>query len=82
MLQESGIRVELDDRNEKLGYRLREAQTSKIPYTVILGDQEKENHTISYRLHGKKDTKTLSCNGFLQKLKEEINTKSLTSEEE
>ena len=41
-LYENGIRVELDDRNEKLGYRLREAQTSKVPYTLILGDKEKE----------------------------------------
>ena len=42
-LKNKGVRVELDDRNEKLGYRLREAQTKKVPYTLILGDQEKEN---------------------------------------
>ena len=43
MLKENDIRAELDDRNEKLGYRLREAQTEKVPFTLILGDQEKEN---------------------------------------
>ena len=46
LLKDNDIRVELDDRNEKLGYRLREAQTEKVPYTLILGDQEKENSTI------------------------------------
>ena len=53
-LRDKNIRVELDDRNEKLGYRLREAQTSKIPYTLILGDNEKESNTVSYRLFGSK----------------------------
>ena len=52
LLLEKNIRVELDNRNEKLGYRLRETQTKKIPYTIILGDQEKENNTISYRIFG------------------------------
>ena len=76
-LAENGIRVELDDRNEKLGYRLREAQTEKVPYTLILGDAEKENNTISYRLHGEKDTTTLPKEEFLNMLKEEIASKSL-----
>ena len=76
-LSENGIRVELDDRNEKLGYRLREAQTEKIPYTLILGDAEKENGTVSYRLHGEKETTTLSKEDFLKMIKEEIETKAL-----
>lgn len=76
-LYENGIRVELDDRNEKLGYRLREAQTSKVPYTLILGDKEKENGEISYRLHGQQETTTLSKEDFLAMIKEEINTKAL-----
>ena len=75
-LKENGIRVELDDRNEKLGYRLREAQTNKIPYTIILGEQEKENNTISYRLHGTKETTTLTLNEFINEIKEkQINKK-------
>lgn len=76
-LAENGIRVELDDRNEKLGYRLREAQTEKVPYTLILGDAEKENGTISYRLHGEKETTTLSKEDFLKMIKEEIETRAL-----
>ena len=77
MLKEEGIRVELDDRNEKLGYRLREAQTQKVPYTLILGDKEKEEKTISYRLHGEKETTTLSTEDFVKLIKEEIKTKAL-----
>ncbi|MBR1936987.1 MAG: threonine--tRNA ligase [Bacilli bacterium] len=75
LLEKEGIRVILDDRNEKLGYRLREAQTKKIPYTLILGDQEKENKTISYRLFGKKETTTLKIEEFINKLKDEIKNK-------
>jgi len=75
-LKNNGIRVELDDRNEKLGYRLREAQTSKVPYTLILGDKEKEDNTISYRLHGEKDTTTVTKEAFLNLLLKEISTKT------
>ena len=77
LLQQNNIRVELDSRNEKLGYRLREAQTRKIPYNLIIGDQEKENRTISFRLFGEKDTTTLPLEEFIEKLKEEIETKAL-----
>lgn len=77
LLEANNIRVELDNRNEKLGYRLREAQTEKIPYTLILGDQEKENSTISYRLFGQKDTTTVSKEEFVNLIKEEIDTNAL-----
>ena len=70
-LRDKNIRVELDDRNEKLGYRLREAQTSKIPYTLILGDNEKENNTVSYRLFGSKETTTVSLDEFIKLIEEE-----------
>jgi len=76
-LQEKGVRAELDSRNEKLGYRLREAQTSKVPYTLILGDQEKENKTISYRLFGEKDTTTVSQKDFIELILSKINNKDL-----
>lgn len=76
-LKEQGIRVELDDRNEKLGYRLREAQTKKVPYTLILGDNEKQDNTISYRLHGQKETTTVSQAEFVKLIKEEIKNKEL-----
>ena len=76
-LAENNIRVELDDRNEKLGYRVREAQTEKVPYTLILGDNEKENEEISYRLYSSKDTTTLKKADFLKLIQEEIRTKAL-----
>ena len=77
MLKENDIRAELDDRNEKLGYRLREAQTEKVPFTLILGDQEKENATISYRLFGQKDTTIVSKEEFIKLIKEEIINKTI-----
>lgn len=76
-LKEAGIRAELDDRNEKLGYRLRESQTKKVPYTLILGDKEKQDNTISYRLHGQKETTTISQEEFIKLIQEEINKKEI-----
>ena len=71
-LQNSHIRVLLDDRDEKLGYKMREAQTKKIVYTLIIGDHEKENDLISYRIHGSKETKEMKLDDFINKLKLEI----------
>ncbi|MBE6151876.1 MAG: threonine--tRNA ligase [Firmicutes bacterium] len=67
-LKNSNIRVELDDRDEKLSYRMREAQTNKIPLTLILGDKERDNKTISYRKFGSTETTTLSQMEFIQML--------------
>ena len=75
LLKENKIRVELDDRNEKLGYRLRESQIKKIPYTLILGDNEKDNKQISYRLYSEKETTTVSQEEFVKHLKDEIENK-------
>ena len=75
LLQEKGFRTVLDNRNEKLGYRLREAQTKKIPYTLILGDQEKNDKTISYRIFGQKETTTLSQEEFIKHLEEIVKEK-------
>ena len=69
-LIENDIRCEIDSRDEKLGYRLREAQIKKIPYTLILGEEECNNKTISYRKHGSKDTFTTTKEEFLNLLKE------------
>ena len=77
LLKKENIRVELDDRNEKLGYRLRESQVSKIPYTIILGDNEKNNKEISYRLFGHQDTTTVSQDEFIKILKDEIMSRGL-----
>ncbi len=75
-LIENDIRCEIDSRDEKLGYRLREAQIKKIPYTLILGEEECSNKIISYRKHGSKDTFTTTKEEFLNLLKEEIKNKS------
>lgn len=72
-----GIRVELDSRDEKLSYRMREAQTRKIPYILVLGDKERDNHLISYRMHGEQKTTTVSKDEFITMLVEEINKKAM-----
>jgi len=71
-LQREGIRVEFDDRNEKVGYKIREAQLQKIPYMLVIGDKEKEENTVSYRLHGEKETTTLPIEEFVAKITQEI----------
>ena len=72
LLKENGIRVELDDREEKLGYKMRESQTNKIPYTLILGQKEVDNNEISYRLHGSEETTTLAKDEFVEMIKDVI----------
>ncbi len=72
-----GIRVELDVREEKLGYRMRESQTRKIPYTLVIGDKELEDETVNYRLHGCQETKSLKIEDFCNLILEQINHKSL-----
>ena len=69
-LEQENIRVELDAREEKVGYRMRESVIRKIPFTLILGQKEVDERTISYRIHGKEDTYTVSLQEFLQMLKE------------
>ena len=75
MLTENNIRVELDDRNEKLSYKMRESQTKKIPYTLILGDKEKENKSISFRKFGSEETTTLSNKEFIDYILDVIKNK-------
>ena len=76
-LLDNDIRVDIDERAEKLGYRVREAQVKKIPYLIILGKQEAQDGTVSYRLHGQQNTSTVSKDEFLAMLKDEIATKKL-----
>ena len=66
------LRVEVDSRDEKLSYKMRDSQTRKIPYTIILGDKEKENQEISYRLHSKQETITMGQEEFLNHILTEI----------
>ncbi len=74
-LNNHGIRVKLDDRNEKLSYKMRESQTKKIPLTLILGDNEKENNLISFRKFGKQETTTVNIDEFLETLNKCIDAK-------
>ena len=76
-LASNGIRVEIDERNEKLGYRVREAQVKKTPYLIVLGKNEANDGTVSYRLHGEQKSTTVSKDEFLAMLKDEIDTKKL-----
>ncbi len=71
-LDDMNIRVNLDDRNEKLSYKMRESQTKKNPITLILGDKEVESNTISYRKFGSTETYTLPKEIFIKTLKEAI----------
>ena len=71
-LKGNNIRVELDDRDEKLSYKMRESQTKKIPITLILGDNERDNNTISYRLFGSRETTTLSIENFIKLINNSI----------
>ena len=75
LLRENNIRVTLDDRDEKLGYKMRESQTKKIPLTLILGDAERDNNTISYRIHGERETTTIETSDFINKLLDAIKNK-------
>lgn len=74
-LDDMNIRVNLDDRNEKLSYKMRESQTKKNPITLILGDKEVESSTISYRKFGSTETYTLPKEIFIKTLKEAISAK-------
>lgn len=74
-LKENNIRVSLDERDEKLGYKLRESVLEKIPYMVILGQKEVDNHTISYRKAGTEETVNVSLEEFLSLIKKEIENK-------
>jgi threonyl-tRNA synthetase len=71
------MRVKLDSRNEKLGYRIREAQTNKIPVQLVLGDKEAENQTVNVRRFGKKEQETITVEELLMKLQKEIEDKEI-----
>lgn len=68
----AGFRTEIDERNEKLGYKIREAQTKKIPYALVIGDQEVENNTVNVRKYGEKDSETLPLDEFIARVQVEV----------
>ncbi|MFP4078094.1 MAG: threonine--tRNA ligase [Candidatus Izemoplasmataceae bacterium] len=71
-LIDEGMRSDTDFREEKLGYKIREAQTEKIPYSLVLGDNEVENDSVTYRKYGAKDQTTLPVEDFIEMLKKEV----------
>lgn len=71
-LQRAGLRAEIDDRNEKLGYKIREAQTKKIPYALVLGDQEAESGTVNVRRYGSKESETIELDTFIAQVIAEV----------
>ena len=77
LLEKENVRVKLDDRNEKLTYKMRESQTKKIPYTIILGDKEVSAKEVTVRLHGTNENITLGRDEFVSKIKEVIDNKNL-----
>ena len=76
LLLQKGIRVEMDDREEKLGYRIREAQMKKIPYQLVLGDKERDEKTVTYRHYGEQKQTTVSLDEFVDMLLKEISSKA------
>ena len=77
-LRKSHFRVNNDNRDEKLGYRIREAQLKKIPYQLVLGDNERDNGTVTYRKHGEKKQTTVTFEEFVELLNTEVENKTLS----
>ncbi|MDH9160797.1 threonine--tRNA ligase [Staphylococcus succinus] len=74
-LKSQGVRVEIDDRNEKMGYKIREAQMQKIPYQIVVGDKEVENNEVNVRKYGSQDQETVEKDTFIWDLVDEIRLK-------
>ena len=71
-LIDEDLRSTTDFREEKLGYKIREAQTKKIPYSLVLGDNEVSNQTVTYRKYGEKDQITVPLEDFITMIKQEV----------
>lgn len=76
MLKDRGVRVEVDYRNEKIGYKIREAQMEKIPYMLVIGDKEMENGAVAVRSRKDGDLGTLAAQEFVERIVEEIRTRA------
>ena len=77
LLKDNKLRVELDARDEKVGYKMRESVMRKIPYTLVLGQKELDNQEISYRKYGSEETTTVKKEEFIDLIKKEIENKGL-----
>ena len=78
-LEESGVRVEKDLRNEKIGFKIREAQLQKIPYMIVLGDKEVESSALGVRRRRSKETRTLDLKTFLDEVNEAVKNRTIDS---
>lgn len=76
-LLNAGVRVELDIRNEKIGFKIREANANKVPYMIVIGDNEKNSGKLTIRLRGNKELKDISVEEFIEIIKEKNASKSL-----
>lgn len=75
--EKHNLRVTIDDRDEKLGYKIRESQTKKMPLTLVVGDKEVESKTITYRIYQTKEEVTISKEEFIEKVLSNINNKTI-----
>ena len=75
-LRDRGVRADVDERNEKMQFKIRASQTSKIPYQLIVGDKEMEDGTVNVRRYGQKETQTVSVDDFVQAILADIANKS------
>ena len=75
ILRNMDIRVELDSRDEKLGYRMRESQMKKVPISLVLGNSERDEETVTIRFFGKEDKKTMKLDEFISYVKEKIDNR-------
>jgi threonyl-tRNA synthetase len=78
-LKESNFRARVDDRNEKVGYKIRDWETKKVPYMIVIGEKEKQGGSITVRAHKKGDLGTFSLNDFMKSLNEERNSKKINN---
>ena len=76
-LVDRGIRSELDDRAEKIGYKIREAQLEKIPYMIVVGEKEQAEKTVSIRSRKEGDLGSMPLSAFIEKVEEQVRTKEL-----
>ncbi|MFJ7362941.1 threonine--tRNA ligase [Peribacillus frigoritolerans] len=76
-LKNQGIRVKIDDRNEKLGYKVREAQMGKIPYMLVLGDKEEKENEVNVRKYGEQEFENVTIETFIKKMVQQIKERSI-----
>ena len=78
-LKSRNVRAELDDRNEKISYKIRDWETKKVPYMLIVGDKEQSSGTVAVRQHTKGDLGKMKAEEFIDKIKKEIDEKLITT---